>query len=99
MTEHWTRSIRAVWLSWPAQNGALLLFYLAILLGLLLMYGSGDFSAERISALDIAQWSRAIDDEVRAAAEENAPIVFSADRSVLLELVDSAASPISDAGD
>ena len=45
MTRRWTRFITGVWATWPVRNGALLLYYLAILLGLLLLYGNGDFSA------------------------------------------------------
>ena len=45
MIARWTRFTTALWASWLVQNGALALYYLAILLGLLLLYGSGDFSA------------------------------------------------------
>jgi hypothetical protein len=45
MTGRWMPFITGLWASWPIRNGALVLYYLAILLGLLLLYGNGDFSA------------------------------------------------------
>ena len=45
MTRHWTRFTTAVSQNWLIRTGALVLYYLAILLGLLLLYGNGDFSA------------------------------------------------------
>jgi hypothetical protein len=43
-TERWMRSTRAVWHSSFTRTGALLVFYLAILLGLLLLYASSGSS-------------------------------------------------------
>ena len=45
MTGRLTHFTTALWASWLVRNGVLVLYYLAILLALLLLYGSGDFSA------------------------------------------------------
>lgn len=41
---HWTASITAAWANPWLRGLGLLLYYLAILLGLLVLYGRGDFS-------------------------------------------------------
>ncbi|MBV8716446.1 MAG: teichoic acid D-Ala incorporation-associated protein DltX [Chloroflexi bacterium] len=44
-TERWSRLLTVLWASSHTRTGVLALYYLAILLVLLLLYGSGNFSA------------------------------------------------------
>ena len=45
MIRRWTHFSTARWVRSPPRSGVLAMYYLLILLGLIYLYGSGDFTA------------------------------------------------------